>query len=140
MNENLSRIPESSAPPIILVVDNDANGGKYVCTVLNSSGYQTLLASCGMEALKWAQSGKIDLVISDLVMPSMNGPELIRQMQEILPGVKYAFTSGFTEAAAVRFGYMPKAPFLEKPISSAALRKLVAELLGLEVPPRRLSA
>ncbi len=123
-------VAETPLPPTILIVDNDVNGRKFIHTVLSNCGYRTLLAGSGAEALSFARDGKVDLLLTDLVMPKMTGPELAGAMQALFPGLKHIFMSGFTEAAALKFGYMPAAPFLEKPISSVALRRKIAEVLA----------
>lgn len=119
--------------PTILIVDNDVNGRKFIHTVLSKCGYRTLLAGSGSEALTHASDGKIDLLLTDLVMPKMTGPELASAMQTLYPNLKHIFMSGFTEAAALKFGYMPEAPFLEKPISSNVLRRKIAEVLAAPI-------
>lgn len=65
----------------ILVVEDDAKLRSLFCTVLNRSGYLTVPASGGREALELLDSEYIDLIISDIMMPGMDGYELIRTLR-----------------------------------------------------------
>ena len=66
---------------LILVVEDDAKLRSLFCTVLNRSGYLTVPASGGREALELLDSEYIDLIISDIMMPGMDGYELIRTLR-----------------------------------------------------------
>lgn len=132
MNSNMSEKPEMET---ILIVDNDKHGGRYLSTVLCAAGYTVLLASNGTDALNLNYRGRIDLLLSDLIMPEMHGAELAQRMQRLHSDIKIIFMSGFTETAAKSFGFLPDAPFLEKPIVSATLRKKVAMVLSSSLYP-----
>ena len=78
-----------------------------------------------------AHAGPVHLLLSDLVMPGMNGRELARRLAEARPGLKVLFTSGYGEDVAARQGALdPGAHFLEKPYSLATLARKVRESLA----------
>jgi two-component system cell cycle sensor histidine kinase/response regulator CckA len=95
---------------------------------LTSRGYTVLEASNGVEALEVLErrDGEIDLVVSDVVMPEMDGPTLLREMRVKNPDLKMIFVSGYAEEAFQR-NLPPKAKnqysFLAKPFT---LKQLVA--------------
>jgi FixJ family two-component response regulator len=72
--------------------------------------------------------------MSDVVMPSMNGPELARRVQAEHPGMRVLFASGYTDDAIVRHGVLdPGVAFLQKPFTPTALLKKIRELLDAQV-------
>lgn len=74
----------------ILVVEDDAKLRSLFCTVLNRSGYLTVPASGGREALELLDSEYIDLIISDIMMPGMDGYELIRTLRGTATAFPYS--------------------------------------------------
>ena len=90
---------------------------------LKSRGYSVLEAGNGVEALEVfsEHDGKIDLVVSDVVMPEMDGPTLLKELRAAQPGLKIIFVSGYAEEAfaeksagrAEQFSFLPK-PFTLK--------------------------
>ncbi len=117
----------------ILLAEDDAAVSSLVSMVLSEAGYQVLAAADGKEALRLAQDGenRIDLVITDIVMPAMNGRELVEKLLHVRPGIKVIFTSGYTNnAAELREALEPGMVFLEKPVALDTLRKTVCELLA----------
>ncbi len=75
-------------------------------------------------------AGNIDLLITDVVMPEMNGKELARLLQEMKPGIKCLFMSGYTADAIARQGILDEGiSFLPKPFSSRDLALKVRETL-----------
>ena len=73
--------------------------------------------------------GTIDLLLSDVVMPQMSGPELARQLTTARPGLKVLFASGYTDETLVDHGMLDQALFVEKPFSAADLTSLVGRVL-----------
>jgi DNA-binding NtrC family response regulator len=111
---------------VILVVDDDKTLSKMMATILQMAGYQVLTASDGMEALTVSRSyqGQIGLLISDIVMPKMNGVELANAMSQERPFTKVLLISGHPEAE------IPSTfRLLAKPFSNSVLCRRVREVL-----------
>jgi two-component system cell cycle sensor histidine kinase/response regulator CckA len=120
---------------ILLVEDEialrDANA-EFLCSL----GYQVLCASGGHEALDIArEDDHIDLVITDVVMPRMNGREFAEALAEFRPELKVLFISGYADDVVLQAGISIKGvPFLQKPYSLKQLGNKVHELLTQESP------
>lgn len=115
----------SGSAIVLLVEDEDAvrMGGMRALT---SRGYTVHEASSGVEALEIfdALEGKIDIVVSDVVMPEMDGPTLLGELRKRQPDVKFVFVSGYAEDAFAKnlpadaqFGFLPK-PFSLKQLAT----------------------
>jgi two-component system cell cycle sensor histidine kinase/response regulator CckA len=111
---------------ILLVEDEDAVR-TFAARALATRGYDVLQAESGEAALAIVDSfkGQIDLIVSDVVMPNMDGPTLIKELAGRLPGVKIIFVSGYAEDAFAKsldpdqeFHFLPK-PFSLKQLASA---------------------
>jgi two-component system, cell cycle sensor histidine kinase and response regulator CckA len=117
---------------VILVEDDDAVrtfGGR----ALRNKGYRVIEAKSGETALDLVRhaSGRINLLITDVVMPQMDGPELIREVPRIDPDIKVIFISGYTEDAfRQRLGSDSDIHFLAKPFSLKQLAIKVKEVIG----------
>ena len=100
--------------------------------ILKDFGYKVLHASNGEEAIALARGyeGRIDLLMTDVVMPGMNGRELATQLVLHRPEMKVLFTSGYTENVIVHHGVLDDAvSFIEKPYSPSTLVKKIREVL-----------
>jgi PAS domain S-box-containing protein len=116
----------------ILVVEDDEGVRNFVGTALKDLGYTVHEAVNGRKALDILnRNGKnIDLIITDLVMPEMNGKELATEVGKILPDIRVLFTSGYTEDSIVSSGSLDRGiDFLQKPYSIQTLAKKVREVL-----------
>jgi two-component system cell cycle sensor histidine kinase/response regulator CckA len=101
--------------------------------MLRERGYTVLHASDGEQAIDVVQAcpGRIDLVLSDVVMPGMAGPAAVARIRELRPTIRRLYMSGYTEEAATTRGALDAdAPLLEKPFSVDALLHAVEEALG----------
>ena len=99
---------------------------------LECAGYTVVEACSGREALERAKefAGPIELLLTDVVMPGMSGPELASQMKLLQPGIKIIFTSGYTDDAIARQGVLdPGVTFLQKPYRPKALARKIREVL-----------
>ncbi len=116
---------------ILLVEDEEAvrRGGKRM---LETRGYTVYEAGSGVEALEIMDEleGKVDIVVSDVVMPEMDGPSLLRELRKKYPDLKFIFVSGYAEDAFARnlppeakFGFLPK-PFSLKQLAVAVKETL----------------
>jgi CheY-like chemotaxis protein len=100
---------------------------------LESVGYTVLEAASGKEALQRAKDfeGRIHLLLTDVVMPEMSGPELAGQLRALFPGIKVILTSGYTDVALAPQGVLdPAVAFIQKPYRPKALALKIREVLG----------
>ncbi len=99
--------------------------------VLQSNGYHVLEASNGASALAIYEKNahKIDMVLTDIVMPQMTGFELGKQLSERMPSLKILFMSGYRDNALSGLGGDGARPFLHKPFTPDALLSKVREVL-----------
>jgi len=117
----------------ILLVEDEAPVREVTTIQLDALGYRVLSCPNGEAALATARAhmGPVHLLLSDLVLPGMNGRELARRLAEARPGLKVLFTSGYGEDVAARQGALdPGAHFLEKPYTLAILARKVRESLA----------
>ncbi|HEX8295329.1 MAG TPA: ATP-binding protein [Chthoniobacteraceae bacterium] len=125
-------LPRSRKPETILVVEDEEIVRELVCTVLADQGYHVLCAENGPEALRLsrAHSGPIDLLLSDVVMPRMNGPEVARTLTTEHPKTRVLFVSGYSDNDISDRGIIaPGIRFLEKPFTPEALCRKIREVL-----------
>jgi PAS domain S-box-containing protein len=116
----------------ILVVEDDTDLREYVTEVLQSLGYRTLSAANGEAAvpLLARELTRIDLLLTDVVMPGMNGRELAQVAGELRPGLKVLYMTGYSRNAIVHQGRLKEGVHLvEKPVSQAQLASRVRDLL-----------
>lgn len=110
----------------VLVVEDDESVRRFVTRCLSQNGYSVLEAAAPREALRICETRRdISLMITDIIMPQMNGYELSRAVQASLPRLKVIFMSGYTDNALSR----PVAAFLEKPLKADVLLRTVREVL-----------
>ena len=129
--------PEGSPPVRVLVVDDDANVRSHVSRMLNAAGYETAVAADGRKALELASGlAWIDLLLTDLVMPGMNGDELACQLRASRRNLKVLYLTGFRERLfAYRGGLWENEGVLDKPCSMSELLAAVAALLETPTQP-----
>jgi two-component system cell cycle sensor histidine kinase/response regulator CckA len=121
----------SGSATVLLVEDEDAVRMGNV-RALASRGYTVHEASSGVEALdKFKElDGKVDIVVSDVVMPEMDGPTLLRELLLLQPDIKFIFVSGYAEDAfAKNLPSEAKFGFLPKPFSLKQLATVVKDML-----------
>lgn len=135
--------PPQPAPPAsetlpmgsetVVVVEDDAMVRLLASQILSNCGYTVYEAENGREALAVAEkhAEEIDLVVTDVIMPVMNGGELVEQLRMRFPRVKTLFVSGYTDDRVVRHGIEELGDnFLQKPFTPASLAHKVREVLG----------
>jgi len=123
---------------MILLVDDDEIVRKFVLQVLQTSGYAVIEASNGPEALRIAKehTGPINLLLTDIKMPKMNGRELADRLTPLRPGVKVLYISGHTDSATVnQMALQRGANFLQKPFTPDRLTTKVRKVLDSSVLP-----
>jgi two-component system chemotaxis response regulator CheY len=117
---------------IILVVDDSSTVRKFVAASLNMKGFRVLTAADGIEALELMPTEKVDLIITDLNMPDMDGYEFIRTLREtpeyqsIPIIVLSSMTSLKNKDLALEMGALA---FLEKPLSTEAIQREVFKFI-----------
>ncbi len=123
-----------AAPPggseTVLLVEDEAIVRNLTAEMLERQGYRVLAAATPRDAL--AVSEPWDLLLSDVVMPGMSGPELAAQLVERHPGARVLFTSGYSGDAVADRGALPGA-LLEKPFTMEQLSVKVREALDARV-------
>jgi PAS domain S-box-containing protein len=116
----------------ILLVEDEAAVRGLTSRILEKQGYRVLSAQHGREAMDIAtkEGGKIDLVLTDIVMPGMNGRGLVERLAGIRPTMKSLYMSGYTDDDIIRRGFMePSKSFLQKPFTSESLLQIVRKVL-----------
>ncbi|MCK4923990.1 MAG: response regulator, partial [Spirochaetes bacterium] len=125
-----SKVAEGKNETILFVEDDDMVRN-MVAAVLEQYGYNVIEAENGSVAMKRCeQEDKIHLMITDVVMPGISGPDLVRQIITIQPEMKVLYISGYTDDAIVHHGVLDEnTPFLQKPFTPQKLALKVQELL-----------
>jgi two-component system OmpR family response regulator len=114
----------------ILLVEDDGPVRSLVALALQLAGYEVHAAASPDEALALAESlPSLDLVVADVGLPRVSGPDLVRRLQEERPGLEALHITGHAEEWAVRLGLDLDAPRLRKPFSPAELVAAVAALV-----------
>ncbi len=124
--------PVLSGTETILLVEDEEAVRKLVRRTLEQQGYKMVVAASGTEALELAQNhpGRIQLVITDVVMPQMGGQQLAGRLKALRPDIQVLYVSGYTESAVVSNGSLAKGDtFLQKPFTPLALMRCVRGLL-----------
>jgi two-component system cell cycle sensor histidine kinase/response regulator CckA len=142
--ERLARQPEpETRAGIILVAEDDPAVRQVVTLVLQRAGYTVMSAADPIEALAIAREhqGRIDLLLTDVVMPISSGKELAGRLEKLRPDLRVIYMSGYTDRDIVHRGVLDAGvDFLPKPITPARLLSLVAQVLGRKGAPEWLSA
>ena len=120
----------------ILVAEDEDAVRALTCRILRKRGYNVLEAKDGREALEVARAhkGDISLLVTDVIMPHLNGRELSESVSSMMPQVKVLYMSGYTDDALLQRGVLQSGTgnFLEKPFTPEALASKVREVLESE--------
>jgi len=113
----------------VLVVEDQSQVRQMTCSILKQFGYQTLEASTGEEALRLAEAhaGPLHLLLTDVVMPGMNGMELAARLKTMRP-TPILFMSGYLDRTVA--AYDSGVAYIQKPFTSDTLVRKVREVLG----------
>jgi two-component system, cell cycle sensor histidine kinase and response regulator CckA len=119
----------------VLLCEDEEGVRHLVEHVLTTHGYRVLAAAGPMQALELAAEQRIDVLVSDVIMPDLSGPELARRLESLQPGVRTLFVSGYTAETVRDRGRLPAgSAFLEKPFDQLSLLRAVATVTS---PARR---
>ena len=109
----------------ILLAEDDTSMREYLARALTRVGYDVAAVGCGTEAMPLLQAEKFDLLLTDIVMPEMDGIELAQKASVIDPEIRVMFITGFAAVALQGGRTAPEAKLLSKPFH---LKDLVAEV------------
>jgi len=131
--EERKELPSAKSLETILVVDDEDLVRRIAVEVMTQNGYKVLEASSAIEALKLCeQKGeKVDLVLTDLIMPKMNGPELVKKMVARNPHIRVVYMSGYDDDAVEHIDTLEtNEAFVQKPFLPKSLLGAVKEALN----------
>jgi CheY-like chemotaxis protein len=117
----------------ILVVEDEASVLEVTAMTLKSLGYAVLTAATPGEAIRLAReyAGRIDMLLTDVVMPGMNGRDLAETVTSICPGIRRLFMSGYTAEGIARQGILDEGVhFIQKPFGKAVLAEKLRKMLA----------
>jgi signal transduction histidine kinase/ActR/RegA family two-component response regulator len=129
----LPRVSVASNSETMLVVEDDDAVRQLICDVLEANGYTVLCAADGPEAIRVANKneGNIDLLVTDVIMPHMNGPELAGALSATRPEMKVLYVSGYSANDISDHGVLKEdVQLLQKPFSPHTLLQRIREVLG----------
>ena len=109
----------------ILLAEDDSSMREYLARALERVGYAVKSVGCGTEAMPLLESESFDLLLTDIVMPEMDGIELAQKASVIDPAIRVMFITGFAAVALQSGRTAPEAKMLSKPFH---LKDLVAEV------------
>jgi len=129
--ETMKSSLRTTNPPVILLVEDESAVREVTREVLLHAGYQVLESSCAKEALQLAtaRAGHVDLLLTDVIMPEMNGADLAGQLQNMLPDLVTVFMSGYAESDVARKIHRTSGTHIQKPFTVQTLLARVAEAL-----------
>lgn len=116
----------------ILLVEDEPHVRELAAEMLSRQGYRVIVAADGTEALGLAAelNGRFDLLVTDVIMPRLNGPDLAGRLKAIQPDLKILYVSGYTAEVVACHGVMgPDAVLLSKPFSPMLLAQKVRQVL-----------
>lgn len=109
----------------ILVAEDDESMRHYLSRALEKSGYDVVTVATGSEAVPYVNSDRFDLLLTDIVMPEMDGIELAQHAAAVAPDMRIMFITGFAAVTLKAGKAVPQAKVLSKPFH---LRDLVLEI------------
>jgi CheY-like chemotaxis protein len=127
----------------VLLVEDAPRVREVVREILEMNGYRVIEARHGQEAIELGQRhpGRIQLMVTDVVMPQMSGRELAQHFARARPDMRVLFMSGYTDNAIVRHGVLETGTaFISKPFTPDALAAKVREVLEAPLPARGVGA
>jgi two-component system cell cycle sensor histidine kinase/response regulator CckA len=126
-------IPSTPGKLTILLVEDEEMVRKLICEVLEGAGYGVFPCALPAEGIETGRqhAGEIDLLLTDVVMPELNGREMAARIHEFLPGLPVIFMSGYARQALAEEGQVdPRFEYLQKPFTLRALSEKLKVVLG----------
>ena len=115
----------------VLVAEDEPAVRQITARILRRNGYSVLEAASGAEALTLAADHHFDMLLTDLVMPQISGPELAQRIQQMHPGIPMLFMSGYSQDVLGPRGALDAdAPLIQKPFAAPELLKTIRTLLA----------
>jgi signal transduction histidine kinase len=125
-----SPICKKASLQTVLLAEDEAEVRALACEFLTSAGYRVLMAEDGVRAMQIAEhDNTIDILVTDVVMPRMRGPELAKKMKRLKPELKVVYVSGYLEPDGTDCDFLEEALFLNKPFSREMLVNQIDEAL-----------
>jgi DNA-binding NtrC family response regulator len=116
---------------MILLVDDEERYRELIARVLTKAGYEVLQAADGIEALSLLEKSKVELVLSDILMPALNGYALVARIRAKWPNMPVILTTGFLSPDAAKTMMNGSVDFIPKPINAETL----IDMIHRRVPP-----
>ena len=110
---------------MILLVDDEEGYRELIARLLTKAGYEVLQAADGLEALSTLEKSKIDLVISDILMPNLNGYALVARLRAKWPKMPVILTTGYLSEDAAKSMMNGSVDFIPKPINTETLLDMI---------------
>ena len=134
--EHAPRAPERGRGELVLLVEDEPPMREVARRILVRNGYQVISAADGREAVTAAAASQpITLLLTDVIMPGMQGGEVAERVREVQPGIAVLFMSGYTEGLLTAQGALdPEINLIEKPFTEASLLTKIREILRVRRP------
>ena len=132
LDDNEKSIKDSyTGKEVILLVEDDEGVRNFASLALKKFGYKVFKASTGSKALKLVKDNNINLLITDMIMPEMNGKELAAKIKKLIPGIKILYMSGYIDDPIIRSSLTDKKiNFIDKPFSVNKFAEKVRKILN----------
>jgi PAS domain S-box-containing protein len=132
--ETLGEAEAPSGTETILFVEDEKALRDLFCSLLRECGYRVLNAGTGGEALRIAgtHKGTIDLIVTDVIMPGMSGPDMVKRIATLRPETKVLYMSGYTADVLAHYYEDPggEMTLLEKPFTPGKLKRCIRDVLN----------
>ena len=125
-------VTEDSGNETLLLVEDNDSVRELATRALRRRGYVVHAARSGEEAIEWTRDGRLkpDLLITDVVMPGISGPDLARRLMQESPKMRILYVSGYTDdAEALRGALVGGTPLLQKPFTPSRLAERIRAIL-----------
>lgn len=131
--EQNQALTDLSGNHTILFVEDEDKIREFACRALRNNGYNVIEANCGTQAIEIAQKEAFDLLITDVLMPKMDGPTLNKKLSETIPNLKTIFISGYAEDTfRQNITKNSNMHFIQKPFNMVTLLSKIKEVFCID--------